>query len=73
MRILHVIFTLSSGGAERFVTDLTSELAEYKDCSVTLLMLKSDSIPENNFYRKELSPKVVIKSLGINKTTFRDL
>ena len=23
MRILHVIFTLSSGGAERFVTDLT--------------------------------------------------
>lgn len=73
MRILHVIFTLSSGGAERFVTDLASELAEYKDCSVTLLMLKSDSIPENNFYRKELSPKVVVKSLGINKTTFRDL
>ena len=73
MRILQVIFTLSSGGAERFVTDLTSELAEYKDCSVTLLLLKSDSIPENNFYRKELSPKVVVKSLGINKTTFRDL
>lgn len=73
MKILHVIFTLSSGGAERFVTDLTSELAEYKDCSITLLMLKSDTIPENNFYRKELSQKVVVKSLGINKISFPDL
>lgn len=73
MKILHVIPTLSSGGAERFVTDLTNELAEYDDCEMTLLILKSDKVDENVFYKKELSEKVTFKSLGIQKVRFYDL
>ncbi len=73
MKILHVIPTLSSGGAERFVTDLTNTLAGYDDCEITLLILKSDKDSENIFYKKELSKKVTFKSLGIQKVQFYDL
>ena len=72
MKILHVIPTLSSGGAERFVTDLANELTKYEDCSVTLLTFKKES-EENSFYKQELSEKVTYKNLGIQKTKFKDL
>ena len=73
MKILHVIPTLSSGGAERFVTELCNELVKHDDCQVSLLILKSDQIAENVFYKKELSEKVKFISLGIRKTTPWDL
>lgn len=73
MKILHVLPTLSSGGAERFVTDLTNELTKYDDCQVTVLILKSDQVAENIFYRNELSEKVTFKSLGIQKVRIYDL
>ena len=38
MKILQISFSLSSGGLERFVVDLSNELAESND--VTLLTLK---------------------------------
>ena len=72
MKILHVIPTLSSGGAERFVTDLANELTKYEDCAVTLLTFKKES-EENSFYKQELSEKVTYKNLGIQKTKFKDL
>ena len=72
MKILHVIPTLSSGGAERFVTDLANELTKYEDCKITLLTFKKES-EENSFYKQELSEKVTYKNLGIQKTKFKDL
>lgn len=72
MKILHVIPTLSSGGAERFVTDLANELTKYEDCEITLLTFKKES-EENSFYKHELSEKVTYKNLGIQKTKFIDL
>lgn len=72
MKILHVIPTLSSGGAERFVIDLTSELAKYDDCQITLLTFKKES-NNNDFYKHELSEKVTYKNLGIEKVRLKDL
>ena len=72
MKILHVIPALSSGGAERFVTDLTNELSKYDDCQITLLTLKTES-KENSFYKNELSGKVTYKNLGIDKVQVKDL
>ena len=72
MKILHVIPSLSSGGAERFVTDLMNELTKYDDCEITLLTLKCES-KENSFYKQELSEKVTYINLGIEKVTVKDL
>lgn len=72
MKIVHVIFSFSAGGAERFVTDLTSELAENENCEVQILMVKSDKIEGNRFYRDELSEKVKVTSLGIGKSSIWD-
>lgn len=66
MKILQIIYSLSSGGAERFVTDLNNELVEYNNCEITLLIIKSDKIKRNIFYKKELSDKIKFESLGIN-------
>lgn len=58
MKILEIAFTLSPGGAERFVVDLSNELAKNND--VTLLVLKDDTLePEKrNFYKFDLSENV---------------
>ena len=65
MKILQVIYSLSSGGAERFITDLANELVKNEDCDITLLILKSDKKLQNLFYRKELSDKIKFYSLGV--------
>lgn len=64
MKILQIIFSLSSGGGERFVVDLSNELSKTND--VTLLTLKDDTIDvENrNFYKFDLLPKVTYMNLG---------
>ena len=72
MRVVHVVFNLAAGGAERLVTDLTSTLAEYENCDVQILMVKSEKIEGNNFYRDELSDKVKITCLGIGKSSIWD-
>lgn len=65
MKILQIIFSLSSGGAERFVVDLSNELSKTND--VTLLTLKNDTVDvENrNFYKFDLSPRVKYENLGL--------
>lgn len=65
MKILQIVFSLSSGGAERFVVDLSNELSKTND--VTLLTLKDDQVDvENrNFYKYDLSPKVKYMNLGL--------
>lgn len=50
MKILEVITSLSSGGGERFVTDLCNELSLSKNDEIELLVLKDDKLPEYSFY-----------------------
>ena len=58
MKILEVIFNLSPGGAERFVVDLSNELA-MTDEVILLAINKDNIVVENrNFYKFDLSPKV---------------
>lgn len=65
MNILEVTFHLASGGAERFVVDLSNELAKSND--VTLLALRDDSVnPEvRNFYKGDLAANVQYECLGL--------
>lgn len=65
MKILQIIFNLSSGGGERFVVDLSNELSKTND--VTLLTIKDDKVDaENrNFYKFDLSPRVHYMNLGL--------
>lgn len=65
MRILQIIFSLSSGGAERFAVDLSNELSKTND--VTLITLKDDAVDaENrNFNRYDLSSRVKYMNLGL--------
>lgn len=67
MKILYITYCLSSGGAERFLTDLLNQIVDNKDVEITLLLIKSESIEGNMFYAKELSPRVKVKSLGLHK------
>lgn len=66
MRILEVLFTLQSGGAERFVVDLSNELSKTNE--VILLTLKDDNIDEEkrNFYKFDLSDRVKYVNLGLS-------
>lgn len=36
MKILYIIYSLSSGGVERFITDLLNQLAVNEDLDITL-------------------------------------
>lgn len=66
MKILYIIYGLSSGGAERFLTDLLNKLVVKNDLDITLLLIKSTEIPGNLFYAKELDDRVKIKTLGMD-------
>lgn len=57
MKILHFIYSLSSGGAERLVVDLCNELSKNGD-EIYLCTLRDDNINNNGFYKKEISTRV---------------
>lgn len=64
MKILQIIFHLGPGGAERFVVDLSNELAKNND--VTLLTLKDDTVDSSRtFYLHDVSKQVTYKNLGL--------
>lgn len=65
MKILEIITHLGSGGAERFVVDLSNELAKYHD--VTLMTVMDDKVDaENrNFCRSALNANVKYVNLGL--------
>lgn len=67
MKILEVTFYLASGGAERLLVDLSNELSQNHE--VVLLTLKDDTVePEKRqFYKSELSDRVLYKNLGLGK------
>ena len=61
MKIIQVIPSLNSGGAERFTVDLSNQLAEMGN-EVILLVFFSQ--PNLNFYLPEVSSKVRVITLG---------
>lgn len=58
MKIVQLSYSLSSGGAERFVVDLSNYLSNIKDVEIILLTTDDDKIIKNTHYLSELSPKV---------------
>lgn len=64
MKILQVVYSLTQGGAERFVVDLSNELA--KSSIVYLMTLRDDRLEENSFYKKEIQYNVKYINLPLN-------
>ncbi len=64
MRILQVIYNLSSGGAERLVVDLCNIFAENKSDEIHLLTTDDDAITGNKHYYDSLSKNVVYHNIG---------
>lgn len=65
MRILEVIPTLRSGGAERFIVDLSNELSKKDDIEIVLLTLYD--ISESDIFANLLSNKIKLYSLHKKK------
>lgn len=63
MKILHLIYELVPGGAERFVIDLTNELS--KDCEVSLYTLRDDTMGNSGFYVPEINERIKYVNLKI--------
>lgn len=69
MKIIQLIPTLSSGGAERFVVDLSNTLVN-KQCEIIIVQIfkQNDS---NEFYKNQISSKINIFNLkGISPKIF---
>lgn len=64
MKILQIIYSLCSGGAERFVVDLSNRLAENPDNEVILLAVNSLDNPESAHYLPDVCKKVKVRSLN---------
>lgn len=65
MRILQITFSLSSGGGERFVVDLSNELSKTEN--VVLVQILSNDDMANAHYLPDLSSKVKYLNLGFKK------
>ena len=66
MKIIQLVYSLSSGGAEKFVVDLSNEMAR-RGHDVTLCMLLDDA-PEGRAFNKQfLSPAVRFRSLHFER------
>ncbi|GHT09235.1 glycosyl transferase [Bacteroidia bacterium] len=68
MRILEIVYNLSSGGLERFVVDLANQLSKTSD--VTIVSIKDDGMPKNSFYKSEIGNNVRYKRFD-SKISFR--
>lgn len=62
MKIIQLIYTLCSGGAEKFVVDLSNQLTNIGH-EVTICMLLDDTIEQNIFNGQFINPKVRIHSM----------
>lgn len=64
MKILQISYSLASGGAERFVVDLSNELLR-QGHDITLCVLRDDSIGNFGFYKNDLSEELNYINLKI--------
>ncbi|SKB59965.1 glycosyltransferase [Dyadobacter psychrophilus] len=62
MRIVHIIPSLSRGGAERFVVDLCNELANIEGSEIFLISLKDNAALDS--FVSEISDRVTYTSFG---------
>lgn len=71
MKILEIVFGLNSGGAERFVVDLSNELSKTNE--VILLALKENkSNPKDAlFYKFDLSERIKYINLGLSNSSYQ--
>lgn len=65
-KILQLVYELASGGAEKFVVDLSNELAGRGE-DVTVLMLRDASKSEYNFNCEFLNPEVKLVDLKLRE------
>lgn len=77
MKILEIIPSLSSGGAERFVVDLCNKFAEIGHNVILITLFKLDSVVGMDFYLSELSSNVKLveigKSFGFDLSLFKKI
>lgn len=66
MRIIHIIYNLGQGGAERFVVDTCNELVKNKENEVYLLTINAN-YPQLRHYINTLSQDVIHKNIGTTK------
>ena len=66
MKIIQLIYSLSSGGAERFVVNLSNELSR-QGHDVTICMLLNTKNPAWCFNKKFIHPSVKFHSLGFSQ------
>lgn len=64
MKILQIIYSLCSGGAERFVVDLSNQLAVNPNNEVVLLTVNALDNPQSAHYLPDVNPKVKVRSLN---------
>lgn len=70
MKILEIIPALGAGGGERFVVDLSNELAKDSTQDVELMIIKDENIASNGFHKKNIKSNVRFTSLKIKKYSF---
>lgn len=68
MKIIQISFTLSSGGAERFVVDLSNELNKNPDNQLIVLTTLDDSNPANRHYLSSLSSNIKYLNIKSRKS-----
>lgn len=73
MKILQIIYSLCSGGAERFVVDLSNRLAENPGNKVVLLTVNSLDESQASHYLPDVSKKVEVSSLNCKGLTLSTL
>lgn len=67
MKILQLSYSLSSGGAERFVVDLCNYLSQNDKDEIILVTTNTSNNPSNIYYLEDLSPKVRFINLHCNR------
>lgn len=73
MKILQVIYSLCSGGAERFVVDLSNRLAQGRDNEVVILVVNDLQMEGCSHYLSDVKDNVRVISLGLRGLGIRSV
>lgn len=65
MKIVEIITFLAAGGAERFIVDLTNQLAKEHDTYIVTLLDDQKDSNVRNFYKSDISNKAHYVNLGL--------
>lgn len=65
MRILEIITYLGSGGAERFIVDLSNELSKGNDVYLMTLLDDTKDVKVRNFYKPDIGSNVKYLNVGL--------